>query len=129
MDKTNKKLNKFLDLYKEIQVDRDVALKDQSDADKELAEIYHEIEATTFVNLYQSHKMLMKLQRLLKRRRNVKGKAAILLSITNSLDGHVKRTIPMLIATNKRHEGVKKELADNVKNKQVDVGQLKINLV
>lgn len=120
MEKLLTKIDKFLALFTELQAERELALKEQSDIDKELTSLYHEVEGTRFMHVCDSHKMLMKIQKTLAKRRNIKGKVAVLLSLTDNLKGHMNNTKATFINTLKKHNEIMSQFESEIKRHEAE---------
>jgi multidrug resistance efflux pump len=118
MENLEKKVNEMFKLYDEIIAERDESFNAQSLIDRELSEIYHEIEGTEFKHARQSHKMLLKLQKTLKTRRDIKGKVAVISAVTDTLNGSVKLAEKAFKTAKKKHEEILTQLVKEVEKKQ-----------
>ena len=117
MQDLEKKIESLLAIYKELQTERDTIMKEQSEIDKELSELYHEIEGTKFKHVCQSHKMLIKLQDTLTKRRNIKGKVAVLLAFTDSIGSQMKHATAAYKGAKKKHDEILAQLISEVGKK------------
>jgi ribosomal protein L22 len=114
MELLHKKVTEFFNVYEELQKEKDALIKAQSVIDKDISEIYHEIEGTVFTHARQSHKMLLKLQTLLKTRRDIKGKVAVLLALTDSMNGNVAKAKGAYKTAKKKHDEIMAQLLSSI---------------
>jgi len=109
------KVKNFFALYDEIAKGKDRALIEVSECDKELSELYHEIEGMELGHIAKSHKKLKELQILLRRRREVKGTARIVQSFADGLSDKIEKMRQTMESVTKQHQSVIDEIQEKAK--------------
>ncbi|BFH69400.1 hypothetical protein J27TS7_02960 [Paenibacillus dendritiformis] len=81
----------------------------QSMVDKELSEVYHEIEAAT-LDLYREHQLMQRLQDVLKRRRVVKDEFVRIQAVKLALDSSVNKLNQRYLSLAEKSDEIRRSL-------------------
>lgn len=108
IDLVDESYKAVIDAYASFEKVRDQLHKEQSQSDLALAEMYHIIEGFDPTHVSQSHYLFLELQKILRRRREVKGAVAMMRAISDSMNfSSVEKTQKR---AKKRHDDIMSQL-------------------
>jgi len=106
----------FLIQFQELSALKNEKIKEQSECDLAISELYHKIEGIKIKHVCESHALIKELKVLLKKRRDNKIESIILQSVCDTLQTSInslKLSIPKAI---KKHEEVLTEILERSNN-------------